>query len=129
MMINSFDLDGVVTIGIYPGPNDVLITGRSFEEARETYTMLRQRGINNPVFFNPRPFDKKDRKSSGTHKGQTIRQLIQNGVQIHTHFEDDEIQKAEIERVLNTSSITGVTVVHVVHDLTEKENVRHANDY
>ena len=40
------------------------------------------------------------------------------------HFEDDEIQKAEIERVLETYGVKGVTVVHIVHSLTEKENVR-----
>ena len=122
--INTFDIDGVVTIGIYPGPNDVLITGRSFEEAKETYAMLRSKGITNAVFFNKLPFDKKDRKSSGTHKGRTIKDLIQSGVNIGVHFEDDEIQKAEIERVLETYGVKGVTVVHIVHSLTEKENVR-----
>ena len=122
--INTFDIDGVVTIGIYPGPNDVLITGRSFEEAKETYAMLRSKGITNAVFFNKLPFDKKDRESSGTHKGRTIKDLIQSGVNIGVHFEDDEIQKAEIERVLDNYGIKGVTVVHIVHSLTEKENVR-----
>ena len=122
--INTFDIDGVITVGLYPGPNDVLITGRSFEEARETYAMLRSKGINNAVFFNKLPFDKKDRKSSGTHKGYTIKELVQSGVNIGVHFEDDEIQKAEIERVLDIYGIKGVTVVHIVHSLTEKENVR-----
>lgn len=126
--INSFDLDGVVTIGLYPGPNDVLITGRSFEESVETYAMLRRKGINNPVFFNKLPFDLKDRESSGMHKGHTIKELIQAGTQIAVHFEDDEIQKAAIEKVLDTYGITGVTVVHIVHSLTEKENVRHSVD-
>ena len=122
--INTFDIDGVVTVGLYPGPNDVLITGRSFEEAEETYAMLRSKGIKNAVFFNKLPFDRKDRKSSGMHKGYTIKELIQSGVNIGVHFEDDEIQKAEIERVLDNYGIKSVTVVHIVHSLTEKENVR-----
>ena len=122
--INSFDIDGVISVGLYPGPNDVIITGRSFEEARETYSMLRSRGIRNVVFFNKLPFDRKDRESSGMHKGHTIKELIQSGTQIAVHFEDDEVQKAAIEKVLDTYGITGVTVVHIVHDLTEKENVR-----
>lgn len=121
---NSFDIDGVITVGLYPGPNDVLITGRSYEEAPETYAMLRSKGIHNAVFFNKLPFDKKGRKSSGTHKGYTIKELIQAGVNIKVHFEDDEVQKAEIGRVLDCYGIKGVTVVHIVHDLTEKENVR-----
>ena len=60
--INTFDIDGVITVGLYPGPDDVIITGRSYEEAPETYAMLRSKGINNPVYFNPLPFDKKTRK-------------------------------------------------------------------
>ena len=122
--INTFDIDGVITVGLYPGPDDVLITGRSFEEAEETYAMLRSKGIKNAVFFNKLPFDKKDRKSSGTHKGNTILELIRSGTSVSVHFEDDEIQKEEIERILRSHNITDVTVVHVVHSLTEKENVR-----
>lgn len=124
--INSFDIDGVITVGIYPGPNDVIITGRSFEEANETYAMLQSKGINNPVYFNPLPFDKKTRKSSGEHKGKIIEGLIKAGNTVLVHFEDDEVQKAEIEQhLLNVWENKGnVTIVHVVHNLTEKENVR-----
>lgn len=50
--INTFDCDGVITLGIYPGPNDKIITGRSFEERTETLEYLRSKGINNDVFFN-----------------------------------------------------------------------------
>lgn len=124
--INTFDIDGVITVGIYPGPDDIIITGRSFEEAPETYSMLQKKGIHNPVFFNKLPFDCKDRKTSGAHKGHIIKELIQSGVYINIHFEDDEIQKKEIERVLDDYGVRGVTVVHIVHNLTEKENVRHS---
>jgi hypothetical protein len=126
-IMNSFDIDGVITIGLFPGPNDVLITGRSFEESEETYAMLRSKGIKNAVFFNKLPFDKKCRKSSGTHKGKTIIDLIESGNKISAHFEDDEIQKEEIESQLFQHfgpALGGVTVVHIKHDLTEKENVR-----
>jgi hypothetical protein len=125
--INTFDIDGVITIGIFPGPDDVIITGRSFEESKETYAMLRSKGINNPVFFNPIPFDKKTRQSSGTHKGMTIEYLVKCGTNVLVHFEDDEIQKKEIEEHLDKAFFghNKVTIVHVVHDLTEKENVRH----
>ena len=123
-MINSFDIDGVITIGIYPGPDDVIITGRSFEETPETLAMLESRGISNKVFFNTLCFNEKTRLSSGTHKGNTLKKLISSGVNIGCHMEDDEIQKAEIERVLTEAGISTVTVVHIVHNLTEKENVR-----
>lgn len=124
--ISTFDIDGVITVGIYPGPNDVIITGRSFEEAPETYAMLRSKGINNPVYFNPLPFDKKDRKSSGVHKGMVIELLVRAGNKVNVHFEDDEIQKEEIEAHLDAKFFGNnpVTVVHIVHSLTEKENVR-----
>jgi hypothetical protein len=125
--INTFDIDGVITVGLYPGPDDVIITGRSFEEAPETYAMLRNKGINNAVFFNSLPFDVKCRKTSGFHKGLTIERLIRSGVEVAIHFEDDEIQKKEIENHLETAFFGACTtkVVHIVHDLTEKENVRH----
>ena len=125
-VINSFDIDGVITVGLYPGPNDVIITGRSFEEAPETYAMLRSKGINNPVYFNPLPFDKKSRKSSGVRKGMVIEMLLRAGTKVKVHFEDDEVQKEEIEAHLDAKFFGNnpVTVVHIVHDLTEKENVR-----
>ena len=124
--INTFDIDGVITIGIYPGPDDVIITGRSYEEAPETYAMLRAKGINNPVYFNPLPFDKKTRKSSGEHKGMIIETLVRAGTKVKVHFEDDEIQKETIEEYLDHKFFGNnqVTVVHIVHSLTEKENVR-----
>ncbi|MDR2492631.1 MAG: hypothetical protein LBD25_04140 [Coriobacteriales bacterium] len=117
--INSYDLDGVITLGITPGPDDIIITGRSFEEARETYRYLHSRGILNAVFFQPRPFASKTRESSGAHKGMLLQQLLHNGVRVEKHFEDDEVQKQEIEKLVD------IPVVHLVHDLTEKENVRH----
>jgi hypothetical protein len=117
--INSYDLDGVISIGITPRPEDIIITGRSFEEATETYKYLHSRGIYNPVFFQPVLFDDKTREKSGVHKGKLLKQLLQNGVNVEKHFEDDEIQKTAIEKYVD------LPVVHLVHGLTEEENVRH----
>lgn len=123
MKVNGFDCDGVITVGIYPGPDDFIITGRSYEEEPETLDMLHKKGIYNKIAFNPIPFNQKTRQSSGEHKALKIKILKARGIEIVNFFEDDEIQKAVIER-----ECPWVNVVHVVHDLTEKENVRHIED-
>ncbi len=120
--VNTFDIDGVITIGLYPGPNDIIITGRSYEEAPETYQMLRLKGIKNAVYFNPLPWAAKTRESSGTHKAHIIKYLLKSGVNVRCHMEDDEVQKAAIESALSNTS---VVVVHIKHSLTELENVKH----
>ena len=114
--INSYDIDGVITIGITPRPEDIIITGRSFEEAPETLEYLHSRGIYNQVFFNPEEYGKKSREGSGRHKANILAQF--HGV-VEKHFEDDEIQKAEIEKLLD------IPVVLIQHNLTNKENERH----
>jgi hypothetical protein len=124
MLINSYDIDGVIYInetlvGVTPRPEDIIITGRSFEEEIETVKMLKSRGINNVIYFNPLPFNEKTRISSGIHKGLTLQTLISSGIDIGLHFEDDEIQIREIEKL-----VPGVNVVHIKHELTEKENIR-----
>lgn len=123
--INTFDIDGVIYIskevgGIHPGPDDIIITGRSFQEMPETYRMLYGREIYNRVFFNRARFEDKTRESSGLHKAETIKRLQKMGYKIMCHFEDDEIQAAVIKE-----RCPDVSVVMVVHDLTNKENVRH----
>jgi hypothetical protein len=120
--INSYDLDGVISVGITPREEDIIITGRSFEEASETYKYLHSRGIYNAVFFQPRCFDGKTRSGSGTHKATVLKELLKNDVAIDKHFEDDEIQKQAIE------SLVDIPVVLLVHELTEKENVRHIDE-
>jgi len=124
MKINTFDIDGVINMGsfdgLYPGPNDIIITGRSHEETPETEKMLQRKGIENLVYFNPLSFDEKTRESSGIHKGNTIKQLIEEGYDVQIHFEDDIIQAKQISLI-----VPEVNVVMVVHDLVEKENVRH----
>jgi hypothetical protein len=122
--INSYDLDGVVDMhdddGVYPGPNDVIITGRSFEETQETLEMLLRRGIRNKVFFNPLRFEEKSRVTSGQHKARTILSLMSAGFEIGIHLDDDEIQIAEIKKM-----VPGLKIVHVRADHIDKENKRH----
>ena len=125
--MNTFDIDGVIFMGpgfdgVYPGNNDTIITGRSFEEAKETIDMLHSKGITNKVYFNPLPFDKKTRESSGQHKGEIIKALITLGHHVNIHFEDDPIQAEEIKKI-----VPGINIVLLQHDLVEKENVRHVN--
>lgn len=124
-MINTFDIDGVIYMGkglrgVYPGPEDVIITGRSFEEKPETIKMLEERGIKNPVFFNPLKYEEKTRETSGWHKARTIENLKFIGYRIGIHFEDDLIQ-AEIIKNFHP----WLNVVILSHDLITKENVRH----
>lgn len=123
--MNSFDIDGVIYIsaelgGIFPGPHDVIITGRSFEEAPETIAMLTKRGISNYVYFNPLPFAQKTRVSSGEHKARILNNLREQGIKVGIHFEDDPIQAQVI-----ADQAPHVAIVLLQHDLTERENVRH----
>jgi hypothetical protein len=119
-MINGFDFDGVIYmkdhgIGVRPGPDDVIITGRSFESSEFVLGILRDFGIFNPVFFNPRRKVNNDRTMSGRHKADTLNRLRENGVEINIFFEDDPIQMEQIE-----THAGWVKVVHLAHDLVEK---------
>ena len=126
-IINSFDIDGVIYMGryggVFPGPHDIIITGRSKEEEPETSAMLLSKGITNEIYMNPIPFNQKTRKSSGRHKGMTLFYLEEMGMRFGIHFEDDPIQ-AEIIREM----MPHINVVLLQHDLVEKENVRHNFD-
>jgi hypothetical protein len=119
-IINSFDIDGVIYMGdaftgVFPGPDDVIITGRSYEEADITINMLHSRGIFNEVYMNPLKFDDKTRKSSGQHKARVLNRLLEQGYQIGIHFEDDTIQATEIR-----AAVPGINIVMLEHNLTEK---------
>lgn len=124
LKLNTYDLDGVISIGITPRPEDIIITGRSFEEAPETYKYLQSRGIYNAVYFQKRPYDEKTRERSGQHKAEVLQGLQNNGVKVGIHFEDDLTQINEIKK----NKKLKVEVVHLVHNLTEKENVRHIEE-
>ncbi|VEN74634.1 conserved hypothetical protein [Candidatus Desulfarcum epimagneticum] len=124
MIINTFDIDGVIFQGeydgVYPGKNDIIVTGRSHEERAETEAMLAGKGIKNRVIFNPLPFDLKSRETSGRHKGNAIKKLREEGHTVRIHFEDDEIQAREINRI-----VPGIRVVLLANTPVPKENVRH----
>jgi len=136
MKINAFDIDGVIHLGnrvcgIRPGPGDVIITGRSFEEEPETLAFLRRNGIHNPVIFNQVEYDEKSRESSGWHKGQTILMLHRTGLSVQYFFEDDEVQKAEIEKIVGKVADTWdlpTRVIHVNNPHVAKVNRRHLED-
>jgi hypothetical protein len=98
-MINSWDFDGVISIGIYPGPDDIIITGRCLDEASGVEAWLKERGIKNKVYFNPMFLVERgnhtieSRIFSGKHKANVLAQLYYtNGKEIQYHFEDDPIQ-------------------------------------
>jgi len=112
--INSFDFDGVVSIGVYPGPNDIIITGRPLDEMDEVNNWLKSHGINNKVYFQQCLKKDQTRQSSGNHKATKLNELIQSGVKIAKHFEDDPEQATII------MANTNVKVVYLHHDLTEK---------
>lgn len=123
--IRTFDIDGVIFInpeigGLRPDPDDIIITGRSFEEKKETEYMLFRRGIFNTVMYNDLPFDQKTRENAGLHKSNCIKKLFDNGYKVLAHFEDDEIQAAIIKE-----QCPDINLIMIVHNLTEKENVRH----
>lgn len=101
--------------GVFPGDDDVIITGRSFEEADVTMNMIRGRGIFNDVYMNPLKYDEKTRKTSGQHKANTLFYLEQMGYRFGIHFEDDPIQAEEIRQAM-----PHINIIMLEHDLTEK---------
>lgn len=123
MNVQVFDIDGVIFIskdiqGIKPYSNDIIITGRSYEEEKETLEMLKHKGIFNKVYFNTIPYEQKTRESSGIHKGRTLQKLISEGVNIVCIYEDDEIQIDQIKKYVD------IPIVHIKHNLKDKENNR-----
>jgi hypothetical protein len=127
-VINSYDIDGVINMGKYiglrPRPEDVIITGRSyFDEADYTIKWLRDNGIQNSrVYMNPVKFETKTREGSGKYKASKLNYLLDHGVDIGIHYEDDPVQANIIEQ-----ECPRVKVVRIVHDLVEKENVWHGS--
>lgn len=100
--INSFDCDGVINIpngGVYPGPDDVIISGRSILETKKTIDLLHSKGIKNKFYLNDIDLDKKTDKASGMHKVKIIKMLYEQGIYIQNFFEDNKIQAAIIEKM------------------------------
>lgn len=119
--MNVFDIDGVITIGLLPTKNDIIITGRSFEEKKETVVMLDKLGLKGiPIHFNPLRYHEKTRETSGLHKVQVLKTLAHIGIRPKLFFEDDPIQCDIIEK-----EFPFITVVRIIHNITNKENERH----
>ena len=103
-VVNMFDFDGVVREGATPDEYDIIITGRTFEEAPIVLQILHDRGIVCPVYFNP--IHLKDRQNhndyartkSGNHKANIIALLKENGVNLGVFHEDDPIQAGIIQK-------------------------------
>lgn len=122
MKIASFDIDGVLhngpgLPGIYPGPNDIIVTGRSWEEQEETMKMLESKGIKNIVYFNKLAYNDKTRETSGFHKAHVFNDLRPDVI---IHYEDDPVQ-AQIIQI----RCRHLTVILLNNPLVNKENQRH----
>jgi hypothetical protein len=132
MNVNGFDIDGVIHLGdgkcgIHPGPRDVIITGRSFEESEETLAFLRRNQIDNHVIFNSLPYDLKTRETSGRHKGEAIVDLARREVYVNFFYEDDRIQAQEIRKIVKRNKLD-TKVIFVNNPFVKKENRRHLED-
>lgn len=119
--LNTFDFDGVIYLnpditGVHPGPHDLIVTGRSFEEGEKVKGRLAARGITNLVFLNPLPWAERSRETSGAHKARVLRLLLEAGFAVGAHFEDDEVQAEVIAR-----HVPEVHLVMLVHKLTTKD--------
>ena len=116
--MNIFDFDGVVSVGVYPGPDDIIITGRTIEEAAIVAAYLTPREIFCPVYFNPITLadrttgTDRSRTCSGNHKAAIISMLKENGVPIGNVFEDDILQ-LDILRKIHPD----LNYVWLVHEL------------
>lgn len=120
--INGYDFDGVVSIGINPmSKNDVIITGRCYDEQDYVRDILEERGITNEVYFNPMSLAERGnhtvecRRLSGEHKAKTIKELKGIGIEVYRFFEDDKIQYDIIKE-----NHEKIDIVHVVSNLVTK---------
>ena len=117
--IFSFDLDGVIFNGpdmpaLMPRIQDIIITGRSFEERGYTDRWLMCNGIINQVYYNPLKFSEKSRETSAQHKVD----ILKKKPEVVIHYEDDPVQ-AKIIR----EACPEVCVILIDNPLVEKENV------
>ena len=98
-MIKSYDFDGVIyspsylELMIRPTSNDdVIITGRTYEEAYLVLPWLKNKDIYCNVFFNPISLSENNRELSALHKVNIINKLLKNQFKLIGHYEDDPFQ-------------------------------------
>jgi len=122
VIVNGYDFDGVVSVGINPSSNkDVIITGRCIDEQDHVRGILDKRGITNEVYFNPMTLAERGnhtveaRTFSGKHKANTIKELKEIGIEVSRFFEDDKIQYDIIKENHNS-----IDIVHIVSNLVTK---------
>lgn len=89
--MKGWDFDGVVSCGAKPDPGDVIITGRSIEEARVTLELMSTLGVNCPVFFNPHTTAEKTARNAAEHKARIIQLLGIRLFMEDSHFQADII--------------------------------------
>ena len=122
VIVNGYDFDGVVSVGINPSSSkDVIITGRCIDEQDHVRNILDKRGITNEVYFNPMTLAERGnhtveaRTFSGKHKAKTIKELKEIGIEVSRFFEDDKIQYDIIKENHNS-----IDIVHIVSNLVTK---------
>ena len=93
--MKGYDLDGCITIGIKPERDGVIITGRSYERAPETYEYLRSKGIFNVVYFNPVEYFEQTLENSAKWKAKIIEIF-----KIEEFIEDDPRQAKIIKSLV-----------------------------
>ena len=91
--MKGFDIDGVLIKGIaslIPNTDDILITGRSFETAPETYSLLQKKGIFNAIYFNPVKFENVTIENSALWK---VKVIDSSSI---TKFYDDDARQIDL---------------------------------
>ena len=109
--INGYDFDGVITAGLRPSEGDVIITGRSYCMAKETFAELKKLGIECPVYFNPSHRSECSREDSGAWKAEMISRLP-----IKRFYEDDPIQASFI-----TNKNPNVEIIYIISKVFPKK--------
>jgi hypothetical protein len=96
--VNSYDFDGVITVGLIPRAQDIIITGRGVDEEELVRSVCNRLGIVDPVICLNAKTKKmgRTREDSGEHKAKVILSLIKKGVKLWNHFEDDPLQISTI---------------------------------
>lgn len=92
------DFDGVVSEGIWPEGNKVIVTGRCLDEWEVIWNYLITNNKRCPVYFNQMPLARRgnhtleSRTYSAWHKADIINRLSRSGFNIKSIYEDDPLQ-------------------------------------